>query len=368
MQWLAEAREQAHAREQPRYFSVQMQLLHECNLVCAHCYDAQHPTLRMPDTLEVSRWLDNVFAFGRAIGVRPDIHLSGGEPTVRRDLVRIVAEIFQKHQGDALLFTNGTRWTADLASSLHAQGLRWVQVSLEGPRAQTDSVRGPGVFDQAMATLNTLANQGFSLTISVTVTRANVSVLPAFVAEMDGLGVHFHLREVFGIGNGQNVLGLTPTQRREFYDWAINYEGECTVGIEDPIHCSVAPAFAKTQTGCAAGRNHFCVDVDGSVHPCRPLRRKVGDVNDLASAWNHPDMQRFRHRDLGGDCGRCTLRWHCGGCRVHAATQGDVFGQDSRCFARQSDVLLDPASGRLLLAAERLARRARRLTDRWERR
>lgn len=321
------------------YFSVQLQLLHECNLRCAHCYDAAHPRLAMPSTAEVKRRLDAIYAFGATEGVVPDIHLSGGEPTVRKDLVEIVDYIFREKGGDALLFSNGTRWTRGLARDLYLAGLRFVQISLEGPKEHTDAIRGEGVFDKATATLRMLKEMGFRLTVSLTITARNYPRLVPFVEEMDDLGLHFHLREVFPVGAGANLLEITRDQRRELHSWAIAYEGESTVGLEDPIHCSVDPDYARARKGCVAGRNHFCVDVDGAVFPCRPLAHRVGHVNYLRAAWYSPGMVRIRTRDFGGQCGRCELKANCGGCRVHALLKGDLFGEDTRCFAGEHGLI-----------------------------
>lgn len=315
------------------YFSVQFQLLHECNLRCAHCYDVDHPRLGMPSLDEVKRRLDAIYAFGATEGVVPDIHLSGGEPTVRKDLVEIVDYIFNTKGGDALLFSNGTRWTRSLARDLYIAGLRFVQISLEGPQEHTDRIRGEGVFEKATETLWMLKDMGFRLTVSVTITANNYPHIFAFVEALDSMGLHFHLREVFPVGAGSSLLQITRDQRRDLHRWTIAYEGESSVGLEDPIHCSVDPVYAEDRKGCVAGRNHLCVDVDGSVYPCRPLGYKVGHVNYLRAAWYSPDMVRIRNRDFGGQCGRCELKMNCGGCRVHALLKGDLFGEDTRCFA-----------------------------------
>lgn len=334
---------EAEAAASP-YFSVQMHLLHECNLKCAHCYDAHHPALGMPSTAEIKRRLDAIYAFGATEGVVPDMHLSGGEPTVRKDLVEIVDHIFDRKGGDALLFTNATRWTKRLAADLYLAGLRFVQISLEGPQAFTDGVRGAGVYDRAMETLDMLQGMGFRLTVSTTVTAVNYPVLRAFVEELDPLGIHFHLREVFPVGAGSDLLQISTEQRREFSQWAIDYDGDSTIGVEDPVHCSVDPRYAEDRRGCVAARNHFAVDVDGSIYPCRVLAHRVGHVNYLRAAWYHPDMVRIRNRDFTGQCGRCELKANCGGCRVHARLNGDLFGEDTRCFAQEHGMIRAEAS------------------------
>lgn len=321
------------------YFSVQMHLLHECNLRCAHCYDAHHPALGMPSTDEIKRRLDAIYAFGATEGVVPDMHLSGGEPTVRKDLVDLVDYIFDRKGGDALLFTNGTRWTKRLASDLYLAGLRYVQISLEGPEELTDRVRGRGVYGKAMEALGMLRQMGFRLTVSTTITALNYPVLRSHVEALDPLGIHFHLREVFPMGAGADLLQISTDQRRDLAEWAIAYDGESSIGMEDPVHCSVDPRYARDRRGCVAARNHFAVDVDGAIYPCRVLAHRVGHINYLRAAWYHPDMVRIRNRGFTGQCGRCDLKANCGGCRVHAKLNGDLFGEDTRCFAQEHGLI-----------------------------
>ncbi len=336
----------------PDYFSVQMHLLHACNLTCAHCYDIDHPSLAMPSTDDVKRRIDQIFLLGKQLGVVPDVHLSGGEPTLRRDLVAIVSHILQTHGGDALLFTNGTRLSRALAQDLWNVGLRFVQVSLEGPEAQNDAIRGDGSFAKAIRTLDMLAELGFRLTVSITVTARNFPVLFPFVAELDARKLHFHVREVFAVGGGSDLQAITRTQRRKLAEWAIGWQGESTISIEDPVHCSVSPAYAHTQAGCVAGRNHFCVDVDGSIFPCRPLGYRVGHIDDLEAMWFGETMTRLRHRQLDGQCGRCQLRHNCGGCRVHALAAGNLFGEDTRCFGEESGQILTPLQNKVFRASQ----------------
>lgn len=341
----------------PGFFSVQLHLLEACNLECAHCYNANPPPTQAPPTEEILRRLDAIYAFceRRAFPV-PDVHLSGGEPTLRKDLVRIVEHVMSYKEEGALLFTNGTRFSPELAAALHRAGLRHVQVSLEGPEELTDAVRGAGVHRAAMDTLSRLSDAGFRLTVSVTVTSRNVDALPAFVASLDARAFHFHLREVLPTGAGASQGGLDRDARRRFSEWAVGYRGRSTVGVEDPVHCSVAPRYARSLEGCVAGRNHLCVDVSGAVYPCRPLSHRVGHVDDLDAAWDSPDMRRLRARDFGGACGLCDLRAHCGGCRVHPHARGDLFGEDTRCFAREGDLVRTPREARAIALAARLGR------------
>ncbi len=343
------------------YFSVQLQLLEACNLRCAHCYNADPPPTRNPSTAELLRRIDAIYDLGAELGVVPDMHLSGGEPTLRRDLVEIVSYVMNDKAGDSLLFTNGTRWTEKLASELWDAGLRFVQVSLEGPEDFNDAIRGQGVYVDAMDTVRMLGARGYRVTISITVTAHNFPILRDFVTGLDPLALHFHMREVLPLGAGAALPSLTPAQRKELAHWVIGWSGQSTLGLEDPTHCSVSRAYAHTRRGCVAGRNHFCVDVDGVVYPCRPLRLAVGHVSDLRAAWNSPELARRRARDFGGQGGRCEIRASCRGCRVHALADGDPFGEDTRCFAPELGLVRDPLEARAIALAERAGRGVWRL-------
>ncbi len=323
-----------------RHFSVQLQLLDACNLKCGHCYNAGPPSGSAPPTADIIRRIDSVADFcSEQLEVTPAFHLSGGEPTLRQDLPRIIEYITSARGCEVLLFTNGTRWTPDFASRLQSSGLKYVQVSVEGPESLNDEVRGAGTFRAAMATIEMLVNRGLRVTLSLTITDRNCRALEDFIRNLDPLGLHFHLREVLPIGAGAQCPELTRTQRRALYAWAIAYRGHSTVGLEDPIHCSADAVYAKACRGCVAARNHFCVDVDGTVYACRPLRLAVGHVDNLKNAWQSPMMARLRRRQFEGRCGRCELREHCGGCRVHALKSGNVFGEDPRCFATDNGLV-----------------------------
>src|SRR5689334_558480 len=74
------------------------ELTHRCPLGCPYC--SNPVTLeRRPDELDTATWA-RVFSQAAALGVL-QVHLSGGEPAARRDLVELTAAAH-----DAGLYTN----------------------------------------------------------------------------------------------------------------------------------------------------------------------------------------------------------------------------------------------------------------------
>jgi cyclic pyranopterin phosphate synthase len=113
--------------------SLRISVTDRCNLRCAYCMpEEQYVWLPRRDILDYEEIARLVRVF-RALGV-DEVHLTGGEPLVRRDLptlVRLLAPLVP----DLALTTNGLLLAA-MAGPLRAAGLRRVTVSLDTLRAE----------------------------------------------------------------------------------------------------------------------------------------------------------------------------------------------------------------------------------------
>src|SRR5215831_18283785 len=103
------------------------ELTHRCPLGCPYCsnplgLDRRH------DELDTATW-SRVFHEAAALGVL-QVHFSGGEPLVRRDLVELVTEATRVGLYVNLI-TSGIRLEPGRLASLVEAGLEHVQVSLQ---------------------------------------------------------------------------------------------------------------------------------------------------------------------------------------------------------------------------------------------
>jgi len=109
--------------------------------------------------------------------------LSGGEPTIRPDLLRW-GRLAAEAGLDLGLVTNGRMLAyPTLVRRLRAVGLRYVQLSLHGANARLHDglTRAPGSFAQALRAVRALAATDVELTVNAVVTRQNLDHLDGLV-------------------------------------------------------------------------------------------------------------------------------------------------------------------------------------------
>jgi len=108
-----------------RYLRVS--LTDKCNFKCVYCSPAEEDD---PDGILTRAELSRLFRLFARLGVRR-VRLTGGEPTLRRDLCEIVADAAATPGiEDVALTTNGHR-LAELVEPLHQAGLGSLNVSLD---------------------------------------------------------------------------------------------------------------------------------------------------------------------------------------------------------------------------------------------
>ncbi|MHC4787712.1 MAG: radical SAM protein, partial [Planctomycetota bacterium] len=128
-----------------------------CNLRCVHCYsqstDRQYAGEMSAE--EGFALLEDLAQFGC-----PVVLFSGGEPLVRPDILRLVARARELGLR-AVLSTNGTLISKEMAGRLARIGLSYVGVSLDGMRQTNDRFRGvEGAFVRALSGIRNCRSAG----------------------------------------------------------------------------------------------------------------------------------------------------------------------------------------------------------------
>lgn len=149
-----------------------------CNYSCPACYASALPpghehVSQGPTQAEILNTVDTVIAReGGKLGV---VMISGGEPTVRKDLTDILCELFSRNVTRVMLNTNGRRIVKDdKFVGFLAQHRDRIEVYLQfdGLRSSTYlALRGEDVLDEKLKALELLNSAGVYTTLVSTVCK-----------------------------------------------------------------------------------------------------------------------------------------------------------------------------------------------------
>ncbi len=319
------------------------ELTHRCPLACPYC---SNPLAleRARDEMDSAQWR-RVFDEAAQMGVL-QVHFSGGEPAVRRELEALV-----RHASSRELYTNlitsGVLLDAARIAELARAGLDHVQLSLQdsdGPNC--DRIAG---FDGAQARKFEVARlvrkAGLALTLNIVVHRQNLERLPAMIELALEFGAHrLEIAHVQYYGWAlKNRAALLPTRAQLEAANAVADEARERLRGRLAIDYVVPDYYARRPKSCMGGwaRRFINVTPSGKVLPCHAAETLPGLEFDsvqqrpLADIWRHSQaFQRFRGTDwMPEPCRSCERReidW--GGCRCQAfALTGDGANTDPAC-------------------------------------
>ena len=157
-----------------------------CNLKCIHCYaHAKNTSSDNELTLGESKHLiDDLAGFGV-----PVILFSGGEPLIRKDLQEIAACAVKKGMR-AVISTNGTLITPQIAQTLKDIGLSYVGISLDGMEEINDRFRGvEGAFALALKGIENCKNAGIKVGLRFTLNRSNANQIPEIFELLEDMDI-----------------------------------------------------------------------------------------------------------------------------------------------------------------------------------
>jgi MoaA/NifB/PqqE/SkfB family radical SAM enzyme len=178
-----------------------LHLLTRCNLNCRHCYinPDQHGTQTL--SLEtVQRWL----AAFEARSSETNLVLLGGEPTLHRDLARIIRLARKMRFASVTVDTNGYLFH-DILARVTPADVDYFSFSLDGPAPEVnDPLRGEGTFEVCVAGLRQAVAQGFAVSLIYTVSSANIAHLERMGPLLEKLGVERFFIQVIGL-RGQSA-------------------------------------------------------------------------------------------------------------------------------------------------------------------
>lgn len=261
-----------------------------CNQKCLHCYAAGQPLSDTPE-LTTAQWKE-ILAKLRAANV-PQVTFTGGEPTLRADLVELVeaAQWFVTR-----LNTNGRLLTPELCRRLYEASLDSVQVTLysHDPAVHNALVGAEG-FDDTVTGIKNAVAAGLSVSVNTPLCSLNTDYAAA-VRFVNGLGVRYVtcsglIPSGSAEGAESRATRLTEEQLTDVLRRAVTAAEELEMEMD-----FTSPGWLKEETlrsmgltlvpSCGACLSNMAIAPDGGVIPCQSWLSSQPLGNMLTDDWD----------------------------------------------------------------------------------
>jgi PqqA peptide cyclase len=320
------------------------ELTHRCPLQCPYC---SNPVKlhKAAEELSTQEWL-RVIDEAASLGVL-QVHLSGGEPTLRPDLEPFVARL-AKHGIYSNLITAGVNLSRDRVLALSDLGLDHLQLSVQSVREPTAEKIGhyKGALAKKRQLTQWVREAGLPLTINAPVHRHNIDEISEVIQFALDVGA-----ERLEVANAQyygwaavNKAALMPSYESVIRQAGIVTEARARLKGILNIDYVTPDYYARYPKPCMGGwaKDALNVTPAGRVLPCHAaesiteLRFENVRETPLEKIWyESSSFNAFRGTDwMKEPCQSCDRKLvDYGGCRCQAfALAGDARATDPACI------------------------------------
>ncbi|HEU4986018.1 MAG TPA: pyrroloquinoline quinone biosynthesis protein PqqE [Rhizobiaceae bacterium] len=339
-----QSEKRAERKHIPPPMALLAELTHRCPLACPYCSNPLQLT-GIREELSTEDWI-SIFRQAADLGVL-HLHLSGGEPAARRDLVELT-----RAAGSFGLYTNlitsGIGLTEKRVKELADAGLDHVQLSIQGSTPDlADRIGGyVGGYGRKIAVAGWIRDAALPLTVNAVCHKQNMDQ----IEEMLDLAVKLGARRIevatvqFHGWAERNRASLMPT--REQVIKANETVRQARERLKGELVIDYVPAdhYSTYPKACMGGWGRIGLNVtpSGRVLPCHAAETipslTFDNVLDrpLADIWYEGDaFNAYRGDDWMQEPCRSCERKHVdfGGCRCQAmALAGDPAATDPVCI------------------------------------
>lgn len=325
-----------------------------CNLRCRYCVlpreQGSQPDLTTAEVKRIFAEIAQDFDASRIM-----VGITGGEATLRPDLVEIVAFLVSLGFRTVAVDSNGVRYGRhpDLIDRLVHAGMRCPTISVDGTGAGQRMLRG----DRSDGQLPWKAIEHvqrrypkLGLTTICAASPANLAEVPGVFRRFEELGIAFaRVSPIFPLGRAASdpSVVLAPPKLRELLSWLAEQRtafaaGKRDLEIEfiDDGWCGLEWEGGLLRSNflyCRAGVTVVGLEHDGRIVGCPVIQSGFNVQGDarterVSTVWKRR-FERFRERSWlrTGPCATCGDWEGCLGGSLH--NRGDC-GELLRCTAR----------------------------------
>jgi len=319
------------------------EITHRCPLQCPYCSNPLQ-LHKAADELDTKTWL-SVFDQAADLGVL-QVHLSGGEPTLRDDLEDMVAHLTALGIY-ANLITAGVTLDRDRLARLADAGLAHVQLSFQSVDAdRADRIgNAKNLLAKKLEMAAWARELGLAITLNAPIHRQNIDEIGAYfdtAVEIGAERIEVAHVQYYGWALKNRAALMPSAEQTARAQEVVDDARERLTGILN-IDCVVPDYYAKYPKPCMCGwgREFMAVTPVGLVLPCHSAQTiptlVFDNVKDrpLAEIWAAGSaFEAFRGSDwMQEPCRSCARKEiDFGGCRCQAyALTADAAATDPAC-------------------------------------
>ena len=274
-----------------------------CNQKCIHCYAAGQDSANVEELS--TEQLKKVIEKCRKIGI-PQITFTGGEPTLRKDLVELVdySKWFVTRVN-----TNGVLLTKELCEKLYKSSLDSIQITLYSNNPQIhNTLVGAENFNKTVQGIKNAINAGLNVSINTPLCKLNSNYVDTlkFIKE---LGVKYvSCSSIILSGNAKKEESINmQLNKNDLFDILKKSVEYCNDNLIEINFTS--PGWLENdkfkelgiQTpSCGACLSNMAIAPNGDVVPCQSWLSKnssLGNIltDDWNKIWNSKKCIKIRH-------------------------------------------------------------------------
>lgn len=322
-------------------YSLLAELTHACPLQCAYCSNPVDLRARFEE-LSTNEW-KSIIAQAARMGVL-QIHFSGGEPLIRKDLEELVYTATQVGLYSNLI-TSGISLTRQRMGTLAAAGIKAVQISVQDiDNNSMEEIIGLKALQGKLDACAYVRESDLPLTVNVVLHRHNIERLEAMVLQAVHAGasrVELANVQYYGWAFKNRSYLIPSKQQISEAQSAVSTLRIKNANVEIIyVHCDYLQEEPKPCMN-GWGRRHLTIDPSGVALPCpaaaiiKTLDFPSARVLPLAEIWSSSEaFNAFRGNDwMQEPCRSCDRKnIDHGGCRCQAFIYtGDARSTDPVC-------------------------------------
>lgn len=274
-----------------------------CNQKCLHCYAANQPLgeTRELDTEDWKRAIDRC----REAWI-PQLTFTGGEPTLRGDLVELVrhASWFVTR-----LNTNGVLLTRELCDRLAEASLDSVQITLYSAHSEVhNALVGANQFHNTVAGIRNAVAAGLNVSVNTPLCSENCdyALTLQFARE---LGVRYFSCSALIPTGAAELAGSRATRLerdsllallRTAAHWCAEHDADLSFTSPGWLKDAELRSLHLNAPACGACLSNMAIAPDGSVVPCQSWLsgKALGNIleDDWDDIWKNPSCAALRMR------------------------------------------------------------------------